>query len=126
MMFVAGIGLGFTYVMPYAMVPDAIEYDYLLTGERTEGSFYGIWTFMLKIGQALALAITGIVLQLTNYQENIIPQPDPMADFGILILLGSVPAAIFLMAIWTLYHYPITEERYKGILAEIEKMEAKK
>lgn len=126
MMFVAGIGLGFTYVMPYAIVPDAIEYDYLLTGERTEGSFYGIWTFMLKIGQALALVITGMVLQLTNYKENIIPQPEPMANFGILILLGSIPAIIFLMAIWTLSHYPITEERYKGILSEIEKMEAKK
>ncbi len=126
MMFVAGIGLGFTYVMPYAIVPDAIEYDYLLTGERTEGAFYGIWTFMLKIGQALALAITGIVLQLTGYQENVIPQPEPMANFGILVLIGSVPAAIFLIAIYTLYHYPITEDRYKGILAEIEKMEAKK
>ena len=48
-------GMGFTYAMPYAMVPDAIEYDYLETGERTEGAFYGIWTFCFKIGQALAL-----------------------------------------------------------------------
>jgi GPH family glycoside/pentoside/hexuronide:cation symporter len=126
MMFFAGVGLGFTYVMPYAIVPDTIEYDYLLTGERTEGSFYGIWTFMLKIGQALALAITGVVLQLTGYVENVIPQPEPMAEFGILLLLGAIPAVIFFFAIVMLYHYPINEERYKEIIEKIRTMEKKR
>jgi Na+/melibiose symporter-like transporter len=31
-MFVSGIGMGFLYAMPYAMVADAVGYDYLLTG----------------------------------------------------------------------------------------------
>ena len=28
MMVIMGVGFGFTYAMPYAIVPDAIEYDY--------------------------------------------------------------------------------------------------
>lgn len=126
MMLIAGIGMGFTYVMPYAMVPDAIEYDYLLTGERTEGAFYAIWTFMLKIGQAVALAITGTVLWLTNYQENIVPQPEASAELGIRLLLGVIPAIIFFIGIIVLSFYPINEERYNEILAGIKEMEAKR
>ena len=123
MMFFAGIGMGFTYAMPWAIVPDAVEYDYLVTGERTEGAFYGIWTFTIKIGQALALAISGIVLQITGYQANVVPQPLESANTGILLLMGAIPALIFLLAILVLSKYPINEERYREILADIEKME---
>jgi GPH family glycoside/pentoside/hexuronide:cation symporter len=126
MMFLAGFGLGFTYVMPWAIVPDAVEYDYLLNGERTEGAFYGIWTFMLKIGQALALAITGLVLQVSGYVENVVPQPAASANTGILLLMGAIPAVIFLVAICVLYKYPINETRYKEILDQIRKMEEEK
>jgi GPH family glycoside/pentoside/hexuronide:cation symporter len=122
MMFLAGIGMGFTYAMPYAMVPDAVEYDYLVTGERTEGAFYGIWTFGIKIGQAVALGITGTVLSLTGYVPDVM-QTDTAA-FGIRLLLGPIPAVIFGLALLGLYYYPINEQRYNEILADIRRMEA--
>ncbi|MCP4757254.1 MAG: MFS transporter [Proteobacteria bacterium] len=121
MMFFAGTGMGFTYAMPYAMVPDAVEYDYLLTGERTEGAFYGIWTFGTKIGQAVALGITGAVLSLTGYVPDV--AQTETAQLGIRLLLGPFSAAIFLLSIFVLYFYPINESRYNEILAEINKRE---
>ncbi len=129
LMFIGGIGIGFTYVPPYAMLPDTVEYDYLISGERTEGAFYSIWTFMLKIGQAIALAITGVVLHLTGYVkpvgEEIIAQTD-LAQFGIRLLIGPVGAFIFVMSVIVLYFYPINEERYEAILKEIKIKEAGK
>lgn len=122
MMFFAGIGMGFTYAMPWAMVPDAVEYDYLLSGERAEGAFYGIWTFGIKIGQAVALGITGAVLSLTGYIPDV-AQTDT-AMLGIRMLLGPISAAIFFLSIITLYFYPINEKRYNEILVEIKEMEA--
>ncbi|MBN1572796.1 MAG: MFS transporter [Deltaproteobacteria bacterium] len=126
MMFSAGLGLGFMYVPPYAMLPDTVEYDYLISGERTEGSFYAIFLFFSKVGQAFALATIGIVLQLTRYTENIVPQPDPLANFGILILMGAIPAIFFFIGMVVVKRYPITEERYAEILKEIEIKDAKK
>ena len=123
MMFFAGIGMGFTYAMPYAMVPDAVEYDYLLTGERTEGAFYGIWTFGIKIGQAVALGITGLVLSITGYVPDV--AQTPAASLGIRLLLGPIPAVIFGLALLTLYYYPINEQRYNEILADIRRMESR-
>jgi GPH family glycoside/pentoside/hexuronide:cation symporter len=120
----AGIGLGFTYVMPYAMVPDAVEYDYLLSGERTEGAFYGIWTFGIKIGQAVALAITGGVLSFVGYVPDVAQTPE--AHLGIRLLLGPITAVIFVIGVVVLYLYPINEARYNEILEQIGEMEKKK
>jgi GPH family glycoside/pentoside/hexuronide:cation symporter len=124
MMFVMGIGFGFTYALPYAIVPDAIEYDYLKTGQRREGAFYGIWTWALKIGQALAVLAMGWVLSLMGYVADKIPQA-PSAELGIRLFLGPIPAAVFVAGAIVLYFYPINEKRYEEIIAEIAKMEKK-
>ncbi len=124
MMTLAGAGLGFTYAMPWSMVPDAVEYDYLLSGERTEGSFYGIWTFGIKIGQAVALAISGAVLSISGYIPNM-PQ-SASSKLGIRLLLGPIPAVVFLLGILVLYFYPLTEEKYNEVLAKIKEMDASK
>lgn len=117
MMFVAGIGFGFTYAMPYAMVPDTIEYDVLRTGERREGAFYGVWTWALKIGQALAAFTMGWVLTLSGYVENTV-QSDS-AELAIRLFLGPVAAVILVLAAVVLIFYPINEERYQEILRQI-------
>ncbi|HSV96480.1 MAG TPA: MFS transporter [Spirochaetota bacterium] len=121
-MFFTGTGFGFTFAMPYAIVPDAVEYDYLLTGERTEGAFYGIWTFGIKIGQALALAISGLVLSLFGYMPEVAQSESSL--LGIRLLLGPIPAVILVLSIVTLYLYPINEKRYNEILAAIQGREA--
>jgi GPH family glycoside/pentoside/hexuronide:cation symporter len=125
MMAIMGIGMGFLYAMPYAIVADAIEYDYLRTGERREGSFFGIWTWGLKIGQALAAFLMGVTLEAMGYVANVMPQAES-AQLGIRLFLGPIAAVIFVLAAVALYYYPITEKRYKEILEQIAVMEAKK
>jgi GPH family glycoside/pentoside/hexuronide:cation symporter len=125
MMVFMGIGMGFLYAMPYAIVADAIEFDYLRTGERREGAFFGIWTWGLKIGQALAAFIMGLTLEAMGYVANAMPQA-ASAQLGIRLFLGPIAAGFFIMAAVVLYFYPITEKRYQQILADIAEMEAKK
>ncbi len=125
MMCVMGTGFGFTYALPYAIVADAIEYDYMRTGERREGSFFGIWTWGLKLGQALAALSMGWILQSMGYIKEALPQ-SPSAELGIRLLLGPIPAAVFILAAIVLYFYPITEKRYEEIQEQIKKMEGAK
>ncbi|MDD5648429.1 MAG: glycoside-pentoside-hexuronide (GPH):cation symporter [Dehalococcoidia bacterium] len=123
-MFLMGTGFGFTYAMPYAIVSDAIEYDYLRTGERREGAFFGIWTWGLKIGQALAIFLMGVTLESMGYVANVMPQ-SASAQLSIRLFLGPISAGIFIIAAVFLYFYPITETRYKEICAQIAEMEAR-
>jgi GPH family glycoside/pentoside/hexuronide:cation symporter len=125
MMFFAGTGFGFLYAMPYAIVADAIEYDYLRTGERREGAFFGIWTWGLKIGQALAIFLMGVTLEVMGYVPNVMPQ-SASSELAITLFLGPISAGLYLIAAVFLYFYPITEQKYKEILAGIAEMEAKK
>ena len=116
-MAVAGIGFATQYVMPHAIVPDVVEHDYAENGVRREGVYYGLWTFTSKLGTALALLLSGWVLKLFGYVPEI-AQTD-LAKFGIRLLIGPVPAALFVAGIVILSFYPINQEFYEGILAKI-------
>lgn len=111
LMLAAGIGLSAHYAMPWAIVPDAIDFDYAESGIRREGSYYGLWTFMIKIGQALAAALVGLALSYSGYA--------PAASQGnsallcIRLLVGPVPALLFGLAIILLNRYPIDRKAHE-------------
>ncbi len=125
-MFLTGFGLSTTYVFPWSIVPDAIEYDYITHGKRREGVFYGMWTFVSKVASAFALWLTGWVLQISGYirlTDKIAEQP-PSALFGIRFLTGPVSAIFFVIGALVLFFYPITKERYKIIRERAQKIES--
>jgi GPH family glycoside/pentoside/hexuronide:cation symporter len=117
MMVYAGVGIGFGYVAPWAMVPDTIEYDAVKTGKRKEGAFYGMWTFTSKVGTSLAIFLTGIVLSLAKYSANLTEQL-PSAKLAIRMLVGPVPAVVFVLAIILVQFYPLDEKTYGALMAE--------
>jgi glycoside/pentoside/hexuronide:cation symporter, GPH family len=119
---VAGIGNGFVFPTPYAMLPDAIDQDYLDTGIRKEGAFYGTWTLLTKSGQGVANGIMGWMLGIAGFQADILQNEGTLG--AIRLLLGPIPATVFLLSILVLYFYPINEERYNEIRAGIALREA--
>lgn len=122
LMAVAGVGLSTTYPIPWSMIPDTVEYGYLQSGERREGGYYGIWTFTSKIGQALAIGLSGWILSLTGYVAEA-PQTE-LARLGIRLLVGPVTAVIFAAAALALVFYPLSEKRYNQVLEDIRRMES--
>jgi glycoside/pentoside/hexuronide:cation symporter, GPH family len=116
-MAVAGFGFATQYVMPYAIVPDVVEYDYAENGVRREGVFYGLWTFTSKVGQAFAIALSGWTLSVFGYIPDI-PQTE-LSLLGIRLLCGPVPILFFISGVIILSFYPITREKYEEILQKI-------
>lgn len=115
---IAGVGFATQYVMPFSILPDVVEYDYAEHGVRREGVFYGTWTFMSKIGQAVGVGINGWILTAFGYREAVggvvVEQPES-ALIGIRLLVGPIPAACFLIGVLVLHFYPITREVYEEI-----------
>jgi GPH family glycoside/pentoside/hexuronide:cation symporter len=112
----AGIGVGFSYVAPFAMVPDAIEFEAAKTGRRNEGAYYGMWTFISKLGTALALFVSGQILALGGYVsqtgEGMAVQP-PEVFNAIRLIIGPLPMVIFIAAIAVLRLYPLDRKEYR-------------
>lgn len=125
-MAIAGVGFATQYVMPFSIIPDVVEYDYAETGVRREGVFYGQWTFMSKIGQAVGIAINGWVLTLFGYREaqaGVAIEQSESALLGIRLIAGPVPALFFIAGVIVLHFYPITNEYYRKIQEKIAQRE---
>jgi len=112
-MIFAGIGVGFSYVAPFAMVPDAISAGAPESERRNEGAYYGIWTFISKSGTAIALFVAGIILQTGGYisqsGETIATQPDSVVN-AIRIIIGPIPVVVLAFAIVVVQFYPLDKQ----------------
>jgi glycoside/pentoside/hexuronide:cation symporter, GPH family len=120
MMIIAGIGIGFGYVAPFAMVPDTVEYEVATTGKRKEGAYYGMWTFTSKLGTSLAVALTGVILGLARYiapdAANALPVQPESTLLAIRLIIGPIPAAVFIGAIVLIEFYKLDERAYKELI----------
>lgn len=116
---VLGIGMASHWVMPYAMLPDVIEYDQLETGERREGIFYGVYGLVDKIARTLAIILVGWVLEWVNYVPNVDQTPEAL--LGIRLLFGPIPAILIIIAIPMLIFYPIDRGSHTEVVNQISK-----
>lgn len=116
----AGIGVAAAHVLPWAILPDAIEWDEYQTGERHEGMFYSLTTLTRKIATSIALPLVLLLLQATGYQANL-PQQASSALLGIRIVIGPIPAVLLLVGILFAYHYPLDRQQFAELVEKLEK-----
>jgi GPH family glycoside/pentoside/hexuronide:cation symporter len=114
----AGIGISAAHVLPWSMIPDAIEWGEWQTGERHEGMFYSLITLAQKVASSAAIPLALLVLDATGYIPNSIIQP-ASAIQGIRLVTGPIPAVLLCMGILFALLYPLTRERYNQITREL-------
>jgi GPH family glycoside/pentoside/hexuronide:cation symporter len=115
----AGIGVSAMHVMPWSILPDAIEYGEWKTGERQEGMFYSLITLAQKIASSIAVPAALLVLQASGYVPNSATQP-ASAISGIRLVAGLVPAFTISMGILFTLLYPLGRENFKEITRDLE------
>ncbi len=114
----AGVGVSTAHVIPWSMIPDCIEYDELRTGRRREGQHYGFMTFAQKTASSGAIFVTGLVLETSGYVAGA-AQPES-ALTAMRVLLGPVPALVFVLGMVALAFYPVTRAGHAQVRAELE------
>jgi len=114
----AGIGVAAAHVLPWSIIPDAIEWGELQTGQRHEGMFYSLVTLMEKITSSLAIPLVLLLMQVTGYVPNAAQQP-ASALLGIRIAMGPIPAVLLCVGIVFAILYPLSRERYAQVVQEL-------
>jgi glycoside/pentoside/hexuronide:cation symporter, GPH family len=114
----AGVGVSAAHVLPWSIIPDAIEWDEWKTGERHEGMFYGIVTLAQKVASSLAVPAALLLLQAGGYQPASDVQPQTV-HIVIRILVGPVPAVLLAGAIVFAVFYPLSREEHQHVVSEI-------
>ncbi len=115
----AGIGVSAAHVIPWSIIPDAIEYGELKTGERHEGMFYSLISLSQKIASSFAIPLGLLVLGKAGYIPNSVEQP-ASAILGIRIVTGPLPAVMICCGILFAVFYPLGREGYTQITRELE------
>lgn len=115
--FVAGLGFSAQYVFPWSMIPDVIEVDQARTGERHEGIYFGINSFLGKLTGALGVASAGWALKLYGYVANV--EQSAHTLFGIRFFFAIVPVIAFAVALPLLIWYPINRKNHAALVAGV-------
>jgi GPH family glycoside/pentoside/hexuronide:cation symporter len=115
----AGIGMSAMHVLPWAILPDAIEHGELQNGERQEGLFYSQITLAQKVASSIAIPLVLLVLDNSGYVANSASQP-PSAIAGIRFVSGPVPAITICLGILFTLLYPLGREKHHEITRQLE------
>jgi GPH family glycoside/pentoside/hexuronide:cation symporter len=115
----AGIGVAAAHVLPWAILPDAIEFGEWQTGERHEGMFYSLVTLAQKIAVSVAVPGALLVMDATGYVANS-EALNETAINGIRIVAGPIPAVLMFGGIIFALVYPLGREKYNEIAQGLE------
>lgn len=118
---IVGFGISSHWVMPWAMLPDVVEYDQLVTGQRREGMYFGVYGLVDKIFRTLGLVAVGWVLALFGYQGGEVASGSAL--LGIRLATGPIPALFLLAAVPILLNYPITRASHAEVRRRLGELE---
>lgn len=109
--FLQGAGISFFTLEIWALAMDVIDYQELLTGKREEATGYAAFTFMRKIGQALA-AIVPALLGVAGYVASKGYGGQSLETInGIYILATIVPLIMFVLMLILMLLYPLNKKK---------------
>jgi len=116
-LFAFGIGGLFTVMM--SMTADVCDLDELKNGmPRKEGTFGAIYWLMVKLGQALAIFLGGVVLKLVGFEGGAAVQTvETMTNLRIADIV--IPAGTAAIAIFIMLGYDLSEKRAREIKATL-------
>jgi GPH family glycoside/pentoside/hexuronide:cation symporter len=121
--FLSGLGIATAYVLPWAMIPDIVEYDQQSSGQRREGSFYAFASFFQKLATGLALWAMGQFLARSGYITPQTGQSLPVQPGEVILTIrifaSLLPAALLAGALVFAWRYPITRESHTALVREL-------
>lgn len=122
--FLASGGIAFTqggfWSIYGAIGADVIDYDELETNKRREGAFAATGTYIMKVGLALGIFFSGVILTSTGFDAALGGGQSPQALINIRIWFAAIPIAGLVLAFIALIKFPLTRERMDEIRDELE------
>lgn len=113
-------GLAGLFTLMSSMVADVVDFDELQTGERREGMYGSIFWWVVKLGQSVAIAGGGILLNVTGFDVALGGDQTERALTLMRLCDAFIPVAASAIAIWAVASYSITEEKAHDIRMQLE------
>jgi GPH family glycoside/pentoside/hexuronide:cation symporter len=114
---VAGIGGGCGAVVAPSIQADVIDWDELRTGERKEGAYFAVWSFVRKSAFGVTAGIAGLALAATGFVPN--AEQGPATLLAMRALFGLFPGACYLAGTLLFLRFRFTQAEHAAVLAAL-------
>ncbi len=118
----AGFGMATAYLIPPSMLPEVLDWDEWLSGQRRDGLFNSMMLFLHKITLAVGILVFGQVLSWSGFQEGLPGIEQPEAALNTIrrftVELPSIGIFFSLVMLWL---YPISPARHQQTQAQLQK-----
>jgi len=119
-----GLGVGASYALPWAMLPEVTDLDEAATGLQQEGVYSGVMTFIRQLSSGVAVFLVGALLSASGYVERaadaaVATQP-ASALLTIKLIITLIPIVLTVLGILCVLKYPINNTNFKRIREVIE------
>ena len=102
----------------WALVPEVVTFSEYASGHRVAGIVNALICIFMKAGMALGGVIPGLVLAWVGFKAGESVQT-PMAEQGILWLVTLIPAVLFVLAIFVIGKYELSDEKIDELNAAV-------
>jgi GPH family glycoside/pentoside/hexuronide:cation symporter len=107
-------GIGGLFTLMMSMTADVCDLDELNNGERREGMFGAVYWWMVKLGTAIAMLTSGVVLHYIGFDESIkVQTTETLTNLRIADI--AIPIVTAFIAIILVWKYDITETKAREI-----------
>lgn len=113
------LGNGAYWTLCFSMAYDTTEVDEFVNGKRREGVLVSYMSFAQKIGGAVAMWISGLILQFVQYDGTAATQT-PLAQSGIIAMYTWIPAIFLALSVLSVFIYPLTKKKHSLLSRALE------
>jgi GPH family glycoside/pentoside/hexuronide:cation symporter len=98
--------MGFAFIsiyMQWGLVGEAIDYNEMITGKRTEGSIYGTFNLSRRVGQTIGNSAAMLLMAMIGY-NGLLAVQSPSTINGIKFLCTMLPG-ILVLGSWASFKF---------------------
>ncbi len=111
--------IGAVWMFLPSMKADVADWDEQHTTRRREGSINAFYSWFIKASLTASMGIGGVVLAMTGFDRDFPQQPDDVLQRMFIYFL-IIPVAIWVIALISVWFYPLTRARCREIRADLE------
>lgn len=116
--------VGLWLVIP-SMIGDVVDSEELRNGDRREGSFNAIFSWLNKAAMSLAYGLAGVIVVACGFAIAKKADQSPEVFFNMRVCFAVLPTVFLVPGLILLWRYPLSYSRMTEIRAELEKRRGK-
>jgi len=103
-------GMLMFFTLASSMVADVCDEDELKSGTRSDGAYYSVFWWFMKMGMAIAYLIAGLIIEFTGFDQALDIQTERTLLLMRVFEIG-LPIILCVASLLLVRHYPLTEAR---------------